>query len=485
MAQRAQQRARQEEAARQVAVPSETDVCVVGGGAAGLVAAITAAEKGARVVVLERNLECGHTILATGNGRCNFANAALDPARYNAPDFVRSVAGPSWLADVLGFFGDCGLAWEEEAEGRLYPLSRQASSVRNVLLARAARAGVTLAGGRNVAGAQRQPNGFAVRYEEVFGKPTRGKCPSCTIQAHALVLAAGGGTKLLENFDIPVSPFEPVLCPLACEGPLLKELDGRRVRVEARLMRHGAEVFRERGEVLFRPYGLSGIVVFNLSRFAQAGDELLLDLLPGMTLDEARRVSHLNASSNRGSQRLTNIERDNVRRKGRQNGLRNQQEQHRSKGTRNAWRVATTTLDGLLDPVIAQALLSHERDDDAALSRAKALRFHVMGPAEANRAQVTRGGFATDAFAAATLEAYAVPGLFACGEALDVDGPCGGFNLAWAWKSGMVAGAAAIGTCGAPAAEVPAPSVPEASVAEVLVAKAAATKRGGRRSHAT
>ena len=386
---RTREHARLLEAASRIRVPQRTDVCIVGGGAAGLVAAIVAAENGSRVVTLDADLECGRKILATGNGRCNFTNVGLDSARYNQPEFVRNVVGQSWLGDVLAFFHDCGLAWEEEAEGRLYPLSRQAASVRSVLLGRATRAGVILAPARSVRSVRQADGGFEVAYEEAFGAQTRR-----VLQSRTVVMAVGGGTDLCENIGLPMTPYVPVLCPLACEGPLLAELDGRRVRVEARLIRAGAEVLSERGEVLFRRYGLSGIVVFNLSRYARPGDELVLDLLPTMKLAEAHEL-----------------------------GLH--------------------TLDGLLDPVIAQALTKLEGSWEGALTRAKALAYRIIGPADTAHAQVSRGGLDVRTFDSATLEAQSKPGLFACGEALDVDGPCGGFNLAWAWKSGMVAGAAA------------------------------------------
>ncbi|MBQ9007627.1 MAG: NAD(P)/FAD-dependent oxidoreductase, partial [Atopobiaceae bacterium] len=111
---RAQEKRRLLAAAASVRPPSDCDVIVVGGGAAGLVAAITAAEAGALTVVLERDLECGRRILATGNGRCNFANVSLDAQRYNDPAFVGSVCGQTWLGDVLSFFRTSGLRWRAE-----------------------------------------------------------------------------------------------------------------------------------------------------------------------------------------------------------------------------------------------------------------------------------------------------------------------------------------------------------------------------------
>ena len=126
--------------AQAVQVPAQVDVAVIGGGASGLAAAITAAEAGARVVIIERALECGRSILATGGGRCNLANANLSAERYRHPGFVSAVCGERFLPDVLGFFSACGLAVAEEEGGRLYPVTREASSVREVLVARADRA---------------------------------------------------------------------------------------------------------------------------------------------------------------------------------------------------------------------------------------------------------------------------------------------------------------------------------------------------------
>lgn len=396
-------RAREEAlaAAAAVRVADAYDVAVVGGGASGLVAAIAAAEAGASVVVLERDVACGRTILATGNGRCNFMNARLcGPApawgSYNDPAFVEAVCGPGFGGGVLAFFEGCGLAWAEEEGGRLYPLSRQAASVREVLLARARRAGVTLAPAREVTGVSM--GGARCRTTFQNDPETGGERQ---VMSSCAVLSAGGGPALARSagrLGLELVPPEPVLCSLACEPSearvSLAELDGRRAHVTARLLRDGAEVAREEGEALFRPYGLSGIVTFDLSRSARAGDVISLDLTCGADPDRTRRLAR-----------------------------------------------AAGGCAGIVDPVIARAL-----GDD--VGRARDLRFVVSGPAEPERAQVTRGGLATAQWAPSTLEARGLPGLFACGEALDVDGACGGFNLAWAWKSGLVAGLAAAAAAG-------------------------------------
>lgn len=390
---RQQRRARELAAAEAVRVPATCDVCVVGGGAAGLVAAVTAAEAGASVVVLERELECGRTILATGNGRCNFSNANLAPTSYNRPEFVKAVCGRLFLDDILDFFRACGLVWAVE-DGRLYPASRQAASVRNVLLARAERSGATLACGRGVTAVEPAGvEGFSVCFE--------GETPalSGTLVAQRVVWATGGGlSDGLSAFDLGTVPTSPVLCPLACDGFPLDRMDGRRAHATLALLREGLPVATESGEALFRPYGVSGIAAFNLSRLAQPGDTLEVDLLPNTREHDLARIL--------------------------QQG---------------------TPLDGAVDPQIAALLLERATaSSPAALARAvKHLPLRVLGLADTDHAQVTRGGLATDGFSPRTLECREVPGLYAVGEALDVDGACGGFNLSWAWMSGMVAGAAA------------------------------------------
>ena len=397
---RAELRERALAAASAVGVPKACDVVVAGGGASGLVAAITAAEAGARTCVLEQDLECGRKILATGNGRCNFANEDLNPARYRNGAFVAKVAGARWLEEILGFFGASGLAWASE-EGRLYPLSRQAASVRNVLLARARRAGVTLAPARKVTSVAPAAGGWKVSFSPA-APGEKGAPQAGDVTARAVVMAAGGGSELARGLGLSAVAEGPVLCALACEpensGLELALVDGRRVHAHVRLLRGGRELWAEDGEVLFRPWGLSGICVFDLSRRAEAGDVISLDLTCGMA--DAR----LEAAA------------------------------------------ATGTADGVLDPQMAAALGAaggNPASALAALRQARSLRFLVTDRAETERAQVTRGGLGVTVLFPETFECTTLPGLFACGEALDVDADCGGFNLAWAWRSGQVAGASA------------------------------------------
>lgn len=433
---RSEARAHLLEAARQVEVPARCDVCVVGGGASGLVAAIVAAEAGAQTLVLERAPEPGRTILATGNGRCNFGTMQLSPSHYNQPAFVEAAASANWTDEVLAFFRASGLFWDLE-DDRLYPASRQAASVRNVLLARARRAGVTFACAREVTEVSPGADGLAVRYA------SEDPALAGTTRARAVVLAVGGGAtqELACQLGLACVPQTPVLCPLACEDSPLLTLDGRRAHVAAQLYRDGMALFRERGEALIRSYGLSGIVSFDLSRRAQPGDLVTLDLLPDYRPSDIRQL--VDPWAHGGFE--------------------------------------PGAFDGMVDPQIARVVeeLARRRwqlpgddrlnapdpaasDTEYAIALLKGLPFRVTGLAHPELAQVTRGGIAVGQLDPTSLAVAALPGLFACGEALDVDADCGGFNLSWAWKSGLVAGASAAAFAGEkPAA--PAPFSPTAN----------------------
>ena len=377
-------------------VPNNIDVAVLGGGAAGLCAAITAAEAlGAkkRVVVFEKALESGRTILATGGGRCNFTNADLSFENFSHPEFVQAVCKDknTFLADILSFFRSSGLAWATEDEGRMYPLTRQASSIRSLLLKRAQKAGVQFALGREVTSVKPYHNGFTICFQDCFGGEK-----TYEVRASSVVLATGGltTTKLAESLQLQTTSLRPGLCALTCKPEPPTSLDGKRVRAHAALLRDGAVLKQESGELLFRSFGLSGIVIFNLSRTALPGDVLEIDLLPHLTDEEI------------------------------------------------AAAIEAHTTDGLLDPQIAAYLGAHD-SVESTITKAHKIAFTVTGTSAKVVPQVCVGGISVEQVSTNTLEARSIPGLFIAGEALDIDAQCGGFNLSWAWKTGMVAGVAA------------------------------------------
>lgn len=386
-------------------------VIIVGAGASGLAASIAAAQTGARVCLLETASKAGRSILASGNGRCNFANSDLAPERYNDPAFVAATMGDDPLAPILNLFTALGLWYVSDGEGRLFPRSRAASSVLDVLLEGAGELGVDIRLNARVSAIEPIDDGWRVRLED-------GTAVAC----RSLIWAAGGASA-----GVPVAgagldwvPERVALCPLACNPRPPKALDGVRIACSVALLDAGGSMVAERcGEVLFRSYGLSGIAIFDLSRLASPGDHLVLDLLPESGADELeclleRRIASLGARCATSAGRLA-------------------------------------FLDGAVHPKVARHIMmcacgedgSHPIDVGSLARMLKGWEFCVRGYADESHAQVTQGGLSNAGFDARTLESRRAPGLFACGEVLDVDGECGGLNLAWAWSSGMVAGVAA------------------------------------------
>ena len=413
------------------------DVAVIGGGASGLAAAITAARSSASVCVIERDVEAGLSILATGNGRCNISNAHLEPARYRYPDVARAVMGDYAEADVRAFFDDLGLLMVEEGEGRLYPITRRAESVRDVLLGAAARTGASIRCGAKVTDAR-----FDGAWELTVSEPAAPlKCKPGhdaktslrnarkalaaaplalrTIRARRVVLACGGtGGELASLFGVPHRPETPALCPVAASitgAPrALETLDGLRVHGALCLRRDGSVIWHDAGEILFRPYGISGIVAFNLSRRMSAGDGLLIDLFPQYGREAFR------ALLDERTKTFGAFSADNPK-----------------------W------FDGMLAPALARTVCHlytacHPGETDVShiVSICKHLKLEIAGTAEPQQAQIRRGGIPFDAVELGTLAVADAKGsdLFACGEALDMDADCGGYNLAWAWLSGIRAG---------------------------------------------
>lgn len=377
-------------------MPSYIDVAILGGGAAGLCAAITAAEAlGANkhVVIFEKALESGRTILATGGGRCNFTNANLSLENFSNPEFVQAVCKDknTFLTDILSFFRSSGLAWATEDEGRMYPLTRQASSIQSLLLKRAQKAGVQFALGREVTSVKSHKDSFTLTFQECFGNEKVHK-----VHVASVVLTTGGFTtrKLVESLQLKTTSLRPGLCALTCTPEPPVNLDGKRVRAHATLLRDGNVLKQESGELLFRSFGLSGIMIFNLSRTALPGDILEINLLPQLTEEEVAAAVH------------------------------------------------AQTTDGLLDPQIASYLGTND-SVETIIAKAHKMAFTITGTSTKVVPQVCIGGINVDQVHTDTLEAYRTPGLFIAGEALDIDAQCGGFNLSWAWKSGMVAGLSA------------------------------------------
>lgn len=281
---------------------------IIGGGASGLAAAVAAGEALAKciahgaqlepveVVVCEADGRVGRSILATGNGRCNFSNARIDASKYRngrfvgeALDELRRQRGTA-RADALGrlsmlledsdpvhaFFADLGLVWREEGEGRLYPLANKATSVLDVL--RTAVADLSV---------REECNSKATRIDVPTGEGERFHvrfADGAVEHAEAVIVAVGGCSVSSLAFGgcaLNAMSSHSVLGPLHTDEDRVKPLNNIRVRCAVSLVSpDGTKKAREEGEVLFRDYGVSGIAVFNLSRFAEPDDCIVIDALP-------------------------------------------------------------------------------------------------------------------------------------------------------------------------------------------------------------
>lgn len=397
-------------------------VTIVGGGAAGLAAAIAAARQGARVTVLEAAKRVGQKLLKTGNGRCNLTNAHIVPEDYNAPRFVERLLASHTPSSVLDFFRGVGLLTAEESEGRIYPLSRTANSVLDVLRDACEHLNVKIVCEQRVMSIRPESDSYVLVCDD-----------GATYNAQRVIVATGGATKLLACLGHTIAPFRPVLCPIKTLTHDLKGLSGVRAHACVRAF-HGAHAhdgrrdapyFEARGEVLFRDYGLSGIVIFDLSRELEAGDTISLDFIPQWDVQAfADWLTSRYAS------------------------LRVRPDDAQGKGFTYAELLCGSFHSRINNAIIRKAGLKPSQlastDALSCIAQvAKDFRIEATGLGDAARAQVTRGGASVKEFDALTLESKLAPGVHAAGETLDVDGRCGGFNLHWAWASGLAAGAAA------------------------------------------
>lgn len=397
------------------------DVLILGGGAAGLAAAAALGARGARVRVLERQSRAGKKLLATGNGRCNLSNADMRPEYYGeAADFVRRLYEAVPPERVLSFFSALGLMTVRE-EGRVYPRTMQAASVLDVLRAGCARENVRVVTDcEAVSLAPSRHGGWIVR--TAVGASERAPFVLAAMGGAAAphLGTDGSGARLLRAAGHTVTPLYPALVQLRCEHPALRGLKGIRARAALTLLVDGREAAREEGELLFADYGVSGVCVLQLSRLAAPalGDgrdvRLLVDLLPELGGDALRWLDG---------------------RVGAMPGA-------------NAGRLLTGALPRMLaQAALREASVPWETPGDrltdgqrgalaAALTR---FPLRVCGTRGFSDAQVTRGGVARDEVDPATMASKRLDGLYIAGELLDVDGPCGGYNLHFAFAGALAA----------------------------------------------
>lgn len=399
-------------------------IAVIGGGASGLACAIeimhTVKNKDeVKVTVFEKLARVGKKILVTGNGRCNLTNTnAINSGFRGDVSFAEAALNKYTPESNIKFFNELGLYTREEEEGRVYPLSNQASSVLDVLRFECARLGIETVCDYN-----------AVHLKQVFNGVVNKLVVNNRDRFDYVVVAAGGkaakvhGTDgdsydLLKMIGHKITPVAPALVSLNCDD-FTKALKGVRSVCKLDLIIDGKKALENYGEVQFTDYGLSGIPIMQLSRFVSMSPsnniQINLDVTPDFTSEEIE-----NYIFNR-----------------------------REFGT----GLCENLLIGIMNKQLCITLLKEchiapngrvfELKDSEILALAKLCKcwkIKVKTARGFDFAQVTAGGADCSQFNPETMESKLCDNLFCCGEALNIDGDCGGYNLQWAWSSGRTAG---------------------------------------------
>lgn len=405
-------------------------VGIIGGGAAGMTAAISAARSGAKVTILESGERLGKKILSTGNGKCNLGNTELGEEWYYTgnPAFLKARLKQFGTEDTVAFFRSLGLM-VRPINGGLYPVSEQASSVLDVLRYEIRELGIRVLTGHPVSGLEReeatgklivQAQDGAYRFDSVV--------LSCGGRAAPKTGSDGSGYRLAERMGHSLVPVVPALVQLKCKEDWFPSVAGVRAKASVTVKQGRGRTLTEAGEVQFTDYGISGIPVFQLSRVVnyilreQGEAEVVIDFLPGLSREDDPTEALM-----------------------------------RERPSATGGRTVEEYFTGMLNKKLMLLLirLAGLRASEAVkgappeklrrvLEYCRGLTVHVTGSKSFDSAQVCAGGVSLSEIRE-NMESVKVPGVFFAGELLDVDGKCGGYNLQWAWCSGYLAGTAAAG----------------------------------------
>ncbi len=395
---------------------------IIGGGAAGMAAALAAAEyDNASVVLMERQARLGKKLSATGNGRCNLSNIHASEGGYNGDDprFSRYAIEQFGPEATLDWFSSLGLYTVTEPSGKVYPYSDQANSVVDVLRFALEQPNIQVLTDFEVLKLKKEGEKFAVTSRDR------------TLEFDKLIIACGGlagtrlggtmaGYKFLRSFGHKATRLRPALVQVKTSWSGVSALKGVRANCRASIY-HNDRLHRESvGEIQFTEFGLSGPVIYEISRDACQGPgvwECTLDFLPDFPAEMLSAFLSRRLDSGLNAEDLfTGILHNRLGRV-----------IVKEAGIRANLPVRELRNDQLLD----------------CIQLAKGFTVGLTEPMGMDAAQVTAGGIVTNEFDPTTMESRLVPGLYACGEVLDVDGDCGGYNLQWAWSSGRLAGLSA------------------------------------------
>lgn len=397
------------------------DTLIIGGGASGLMCAVTAKQHNSNksVAVIEKNDRVGKKLMSTGNGRCNLTNKNICSEKYSG-SFVKQsehLLGKITADDLLYRFEELGLHCICDNEGRYYPLCKQANAVTDTLRFACERLGVEIFCKETIKSLRKSGDCFEIKCNEnIFTAKQLVIC--CGSKAAPKLGGSASAADYLKNFGHKVIPFSPALCPIKVGNMVLKSLKGIRSEAKAVLYdRNGAAIKSEHGEVQFTEDCLSGICIFNLSLYADKGYEIGLDLLTDISNKELFIIlsKHKELFSNNTIDEL---------------------------------------FTGIFQKRLGQAILKQsgindfsrkcnsfkESEISAVVNTVKDMRFKVEGNCGFEKAQASLGGVFGREIDEKTMESRRVKGLFICGEAIDICGECGGYNLHFAFASGITAG---------------------------------------------
>ena len=392
-------------------------ILILGGGASGLAAAVQAGQMGARVTILERSDRVGKKLLATGNGRCNLANMG-ESCYFGDAGFARRVLAHMPVADVLGFFDALGLPTRADASGRVYPACNQAAAVLDVLRLHLERVHARVITGAQAQAILPEKDGYCVRTADAA---YHADCVLvCCGGLAAPKLGAVNAYGLLTALGCKLVAPAPALVPIETEKAPLRGLSGLRLPATLTLCDGDQPIARTQGEVLFADYGVSGVCAMQLARDAQRllsarrQPMLYLDFSPTMGIG-AYRMARLEPG--RPDDNLPAV---------------------RAFLKRRAQILPNDALLlGALPRLLRERMAAYRGEELARMLCAYPLR--VTGVRGYDQAQVTQGGIDPADFDPATMACKKHHGLYACGEILNVDGDCGGYNLQFAFATGLLA----------------------------------------------
>lgn len=402
------------------------NVIVIGAGASGLIAAIYAKSKGNNVILLEKNEICGKKILATGNGRCNFWNEDQRLEHYRSSNFekIEKIINNKNREEILKFFEKIGIE-PKIKNGYYYPNSNQAISIKKALELEAQKQNVIIKTDSEVVDLKKEKDDFKVILKN-----------GQEIISNSVILATGSkaapktgsdgiGYQICKKFNHTIVKPLPALVQLKADGKFLKEWEGIRTDVLVKLYENDKKICEEIGEIQLTNYGISGICVFNLSGRVSRG---LND-----NKKETVKINFLNSLN-------INLPKDFIEWMNKRNLLVKD-------------RSIFELLEGVLNYKLVNVLLKKSKInnnmkwEELSLSSKNDLsenitsfKLEIIGTNSFDKAQVCSGGIPLNEIDVNNMQSLKVKGLYIIGELLDVDGDCGGYNLEWAWITGMIAG---------------------------------------------